>query len=319
MIDTARLEGQSQRLKALLANEEILVLPGVVNPWAARLAAQAGFDALFATGAGIANVDFGAPDIGLIGLGEMTEAIRRISHSIDVPLVADGDTGYGGAVHVYHTVEQYRDAGAAGITIEDQVTPKRCGHFDGKRVVSLPEMLEKITAFREARGTASTVLIARTDAIAVEGFTKAIDRASAYIEAGADAIFVEAPTDDQQLKAIPELLTAPTVVNMVEGGHTPAHSAGEFQDMGYAAVIFANMAMRVAGAAVRAAFARLREEGGTEGLTDAMLSWEDRQSLAHLPRWLEIEETVVARSRAGRPPEARGSGGGSSAPPASAE
>lgn len=312
MIDTAGLEARSKRLRSLLAQEEILVLPGVVNPWAARLAAQAGFDAIFATGAGIANVDFGAPDIGLIGLAEMTEAVRRIGRSIDVPLVADGDTGYGGAVHVYHTVELYRDAGAAGITIEDQVTPKRCGHFDGKRVVPLPEMLEKIVAFREARGTASTVLIARTDAIAVEGFTKAIERASAYIEAGADAIFVEAPTDDQQLKAIPELLTAPTVVNMVEGGQTPAHSAGEFQDMGYAAVIFANMAMRVAGAAVRAAFETLRREGGTEGLADAMLSWEDRQSLARLPHWLEIEQAVVARSRTDQPSGAREGGDGPS-------
>lgn len=302
MTDAGWVAGRAEQLRALLTSPSILVLPGVVNPWAARLAVQAGFDTVFATGAGIANVTFGVPDIGLIGLGEMVEAVRRISHSVDVPVVADGDTGYGSAVHVYHTVERYRDAGAAGITIEDQVTPKRCGHFDGKEVVSPSEMLEKITAFREARGSDSTVLIARTDAIAVEGFTKAIDRALAYVEAGADAIFVEAPTDDTQLKTIPEVLAVPTVVNMVEGGRTPAHSSRELEDMGFAAVIFANMAMRVAGAAMRFAFDILKREGGTTELMSSMLSWEDRQTLAGLPRWLELERVIVEKSRRGDGP-----------------
>lgn len=303
MTDTHRPTDLSQRLRSLIADPAILILPGVVNPWAARLAEQAGFDAVFATGAGISNVTYGVPDIGLIGLGEMAESVRRISRSVGIPVVADGDTGYGSAVHVFHTVERYCDGGAAGITIEDQVTPKRCGHFDGKQVIPVSEMVEKITAFREARGERATVLVARTDAIAVEGFARAIERATAYVDAGADAIFVEAPTDDSQLKAIPELLHAPTVVNMVEGGQTPVHTAGELEDMGFAAVIFANMAMRVAGAAVRSAFDTLRREGGTTSLVGAMLSWEDRQSLARLPQWLELERAIVEKSHGGTGPD----------------
>jgi len=181
---------RTQTLRALLAAPEILVLPGVVDPWAARLAAQAGFSALFVTGAGIANVSYGLPDIGLIGLSEMTDAVRRISMSVDLPLVADGDAGHGNALNVYRTVQQLSAAGAAGITIEDQVTPKKCGHLAGKSVIPTEEMVEKIVAFREARGDDGTVLIARTDAIAVEGFSRAIARAEAYVEAGADVLFV---------------------------------------------------------------------------------------------------------------------------------
>ena len=205
---TGALEFRSatQKLRSLIEDSSILVLPGVADPWTARLAEQAGFEALFATGAGIANVSFGVPDIGLIGLAEMTEAVRRISRSIDVPLVVDGDTGYGNALNVYYAVEQYCRMGVAAITLEDQVTPKHCGHFDGKDLIPAAEMIEKIVAFTEAKGDSGTMLIARTDAIAVEGFDKAIARALSYVEAGADMIFLEAPSDGWQLASVPKLI-----------------------------------------------------------------------------------------------------------------
>lgn len=286
-------ERNAQRLRSLLEAPEILVLPGVVDPLAARLAVEAGFGAVFATGAGIANALHGLPDIGLLGLAETTEAVSRIAQSVDVPVLADADDGYGNALNAYRAVRKYITAGVAGIMLEDQVYPKKCGHLSGIDVLPAEEMVEKIAAFREARGDGSTVLVARTDAIGVEGFDAAIERAQLYARAGADAVFVEAPTDAEQLAAIPGLVPVPTVANMVEGGRTPIHSAAQLQEMGYAAVYFANMAMRVAGHAMRRAFSTLRAEGSTSGLMDEMLTWEDRQAIAGLPDWKRLEQRVV--------------------------
>jgi 2-methylisocitrate lyase-like PEP mutase family enzyme len=296
MTDASGFSSAAQKLRSLVEDSSILVLPGVADPWAARLAEQAGFEALFATGAGIANVSFGVPDIGLIGLAEMTEAVWRISRSIDIPLVVDGDTGYGNALNVYYAVEQYCRMGVAAITLEDQITPKRCGHFDGKDLIPAGEMVEKIVAFTEARGDSGTMLIARTDAIAVEGFDQAVARALSYVEAGADMIFLEAPSDARQLAAVPQLIPVPTVANMVEGGRTPLRSLADLEQMGYAAVLYANTAMRAAGAAMRAAFQALRSDGDTAAMTDQILTWEDRQAIAGLPRWLSREKAVLDRA-----------------------
>jgi 2-methylisocitrate lyase-like PEP mutase family enzyme len=269
------------------------MLPGCADPLTARLAVGAGFEAIYATGAGIANTHLGVADVGLTTMTEIADQVRRITAVVDVPVVVDIDTGFGNAINARRAVHELERAGAAAVQIEDQVFPKRCGHFSGKDVIPTAEMVAKLRAVLDARRDPDLVVVARTDAIAVEGFEAGVARARAYAEAGADLIFVEAATSDEQLAALPGLVPAPLVANMVEGGRTPLHSMGELQAMGYRAVIYAAAAMRVAAAAVRDAFAEMRATGDTRGLLDRMLSWQDRQALVGLP---EIE-ALEARYR----------------------
>jgi 2-methylisocitrate lyase-like PEP mutase family enzyme len=271
--------------------EPILVLPGVADALTATMAVRAGFRAVFITGAGVANTAYGVPDIGLLSATEMTHAVERIADVVEVPVLADADTGYGNALNVFRTVRAYERAGAAGIMLEDQVTPKKCGHLDGKRLVDAGEMMEKIAAFALARQS-ELVLMARTDAIAVAGFEEAVRRARLFLSAGADIVFVEAPETEAQLRAIPELVEGPVLANMVEGGKTPLHSAMELQEMGYAAALFANMAMRVGAAATWRALQHLARHGESESLVDVMLPWTDRQDLAGLPLWQERQAAL---------------------------
>jgi 2-methylisocitrate lyase-like PEP mutase family enzyme len=204
-------------------------------------------------------------------------------------LIVDADTGYGNAVNVIRTVRELERAGAAAIQIEDQVSPKRCGHFEGKEVVSCDEMVSKIAAAVYARQDPDVVLIARTDARAVEGLEAAIARARAYAAAGADVLFVEAPQTLDELRALPPAVPVPLLANMVEGGKTPLLGASELQAMGYRVVIFANTAMRVAIKAVQEAMAELHRSGTPAGLLDRMLSWEERQRLVDLPGYQALE------------------------------
>lgn len=281
------------RLRGLLARPEALMLPGCADPLTARLAERAGFEAIYATGAGIANVVLGMPDVGLTTLTEIADQVRRMTAAVSAVVVVDIDTGFGNAINARRAVQEIERAGAAAIQIEDQTFPKRCGHFNGKDVISQAEMVAKLRAVIDARRDPELVVIARTDAIAVEGFEAGVARARAYAHAGADLLFVEAATTDEQLAALPGLIPVPLVANMVEGGRTPLHSVAELNAMGYRAVIFANAAMRVAAAALRDAFAEMRATGHTRGLLDRMLSWEDRQALVGLP---EIE-ALEARYR----------------------
>lgn len=284
----------SARLRKLLLDPEFLIIPGVVDPWAARIAERSGVMALLATGAGIANTKFGLPDIGLMGRAEMSEAVQHIAGSVGIPVIADGDNGYGNALSVVHTVRHLEASGAAGVMIEDQVVPKKCGHFDNKQVVSVHEMVEKIAAFREAREDEDLVLIARTDAIEVEGFEAAIERGQIYAAAGADVIFIEAPRDLSELSQVPALVPVPTIANIVEGGKTPEVGREELQDMGYSGAFFANVAMRVAGQAMGEAFQILCKEGSTRSLRGRMLGWDDRQAIAGLTEWSALESKVVS-------------------------
>jgi 2-methylisocitrate lyase-like PEP mutase family enzyme len=281
------------RLRALLARPEILVLPGCADPLTARLAAAAGFEAVYATGAGIANTLLGVPDVGLVTMTELADHVRRIVAAVDAAVVVDIDTGFGNAINARRAVQEIERAGAAAVQIEDQVFPKRCGHFAGKEVIPEAEMVAKLRAVLDARADPDLVVIARTDALAVEGFEAAVARGRAYAAAGADLVFVEAPTTEAQLSGLPAQVPAPLVANMVEGGKTPLHSAAELEAMGYRAVIYANAAMRVGAAAVRDAFHELRASGDTRGLLDRMLGWEERQALVGLP---EIE-ALEARYR----------------------
>lgn len=278
------------RLRRLLAGPGPLVLPGCADALTARLAVRAGFEAVYATGAGIANALLGLPDVGLTTMTEVVDQVARIAAAVDVPVVADIDTGYGNALNARRAVVEVERAGAAAVQIEDQAFPKRCGHFDGKEVVPLPEMLVRIQAARDARRDPALVVIARTDALAVEGFEAAVERGRAFAEVGADLVFVEAPRTLEQLAALPGLIPAPLVVNMVEGGRTPPASAAELGAMGYRVVLFANTALRAGALAVRDALAELRATGDSRGLADRLLSWEDRQDLVGLP---EIEALEV--------------------------
>ena len=293
------------RLRSLIGRTEPLVLPGCADALTARLAQGAGFEAVYATGAGIANTLLGQPDVGLTTMTEVVAQVERICEAVDLPVVADIDTGFGNAINARRAVRAFERAGVAAVQIEDQVFPKRCGHLTGTAVIGLDEMLGKLRAVLDARSDASLVVIARTDALAVDGLDAAVDRAMAFAEAGADAIFVEAPIDRDQLAVLPQRIPAPLVANMVEGGRTPLLSAAELGAMGYRIVLFANTAMRVAAAAVRDAFAELRRTGDTSGLLDTMLSWDERQALVGLS---EIE--ALERRYAPSPSAPAPSGGG---------
>jgi 2-methylisocitrate lyase-like PEP mutase family enzyme len=282
-----------ERLRALLARPEPLVLPGVSDALTARLAVGAGFEAVYATGAGIANTLLGVPDVGLTTMTEMVDQVARICVAVDVPVVADIDTGFGNAINARRAVVEFERAGVAALQIEDQVFPKRCGHFSGKEIIPLAEMLAKLQAVLEARRDPGLMVIARTDALAVDGFEAAIERGRAFAAAGADIVFIEAPVLADQLASLPGRIHAPLVANMVEGGRTPLYGADELGAMGYRIVLFANTAMRVGARAIRDALTELRATGDSRPLQERMLSWEDRQALVGLP---EIE-ALEARYR----------------------
>jgi methylisocitrate lyase len=283
-------------LRARLAQPQILVTPGAANALTARIVEGAGFEAVYLTGAGLANASFGLPDLGLITLTEVVAQVQRIADAISVPLIVDADTGYGGALNVVRTVRELERAGAAAIQLEDQVNPKRCGHFDGKEVVPTAEMVQKIAAAVYARHDPDLVIVARTDARAVEGFEAAIERGRAYATAGADVIFFEAPLTVDELRRVPAAIPAPILANMVEGGKTPLLSAAELEAMGYRVVIFANAALRVAAKAVQDAMRLLHERGTTEPLLDQMLGWDERQRLVDLPHFQELDRQLAAAS-----------------------
>ena len=278
-----------RRLRDLLGGPVPLVLPGCSDALTARLAARAGFEAIYATGAGIANALLGLPDVGLTTMTEIVEQVARITSAVDVPVVADIDTGFGNAINVRRAVAEIERAGAAAVQIEDQVFPKRCGHFDGKAIVPLSEMLAKIRAALDARRDPAFVVIARTDALAVDGFEAAVERGRAFAAAGADVVFVEAPTSLDELAALPGLIPAPLVANMVEGGRTPLVGAAELGAMGYRVVLYANTALRAGTLAVRDVLVELRATGDSRALADRLLSWEDRQALVGLAEFEALE------------------------------
>ncbi len=279
-----------RRLRDLLERSRPLVLPGCADALTARLAVGAGFEAIYATGAGISNSMLGQPDVGLATMTEVAAQAERICDVVDVPVVLDIDTGFGNAINVRRTVRAVERAGVAAVQLEDQVFPKRCGHFSGKDVVPLDEMLGKLRAALDARVDEDLVLIARTDAIAIDGLEAAIDRALAFVETGADVVFVEAPTTREMLAELPRRIDAPLLANMVEGGRTPLLSAPELGGLGYRVVLFANTALRVAARAVGEAFADLRATGDAGLLMDRMVSWQERQALVGLPEIEALEQ-----------------------------
>lgn len=272
---------------------EPLVLPGVTDALGARLVEEAGFAAAYATGAGLANAGYGVPDLGLISLGEVVDHVGRLTEATRLPVVVDADTGYGGPLSAMRTVRLLERAGAAAIQLEDQEMPKRCGHFEDHSLIPAGHMQTKIAAACEARTDEALVIIARTDGRSVEGIDEAIARAHAYVEAGADVLFVEAPRTVDELALVGrELAGVPLVVNVVEGGKTPQLELKEYAELGFGIVLFANYLMRSMHAAGREALAHLKATGETASRADRMASWQERQELFRLPEFTAAERVL---------------------------
>jgi 2-methylisocitrate lyase-like PEP mutase family enzyme len=288
MADTPSTPGA--RLRTLLATSSPVIAPGAANALSARIVADCGFAVVYVSGAGIANWSLGVPDLGLTSMSEVVAHVAHICSAVDVPVIADADTGYGNALNVTRTVREFERAGVAAIQLEDQVDPKRCGHFEGKEVVPIPEMVAKLHATVDARRDPGLVIIARTDARAVEGLSGAIDRAHAYREAGADAIFVEAPIDEGELARIGAEVPGPLVANMVEGGKTPILPSERLSELGFALVIYANVAARAAMKAMHDVLSVLRREGTSASLEDRIVTMAERNRLTGMDEWRGLEE-----------------------------
>ena len=277
------------RLRELLARPEPLVAPGAYDALSARLVEQAGFDVVYMTGFGTTASLAGRPDVGLLTGTEMVDNARRIAAAVDVPVIADADTGYGNAINVVRTVQAYEQAGVAGIHLEDQVMPKKCGHMSGKAVIPVDEMVGKIRAAVAARRDPDFLLIARTDAAAVEGLSAAIDRARAYADAGADVLFVEAPTSEDDIARVAGELrgVAPLVFNWAEGGRTPPIPLARIAELGFALVLFPIGTLLAATAGIRRLLASLRDDGVPA--VDDLPAFDDFTDLIGLPEIRELE------------------------------
>ena len=274
-----------QRLKELLARRAAVTVPGAANALFARVIEEFGFEAVYVTGAGIANMLLGAPDVGLTTMTEVRDTAAAIAEAVSVPIIVDADTGYGNAVNVVRTVRALERAGAAGIQIEDQAFPKKCGHFAGKDVIAREEMVQKIKAAVDTRHDQSLQIIARTDAYAVEGLERALERAQAYVAAGADVTFVEAPTTLDELARIPKALDVPQVANIVFGGKTPDPGREKLADLGFSIVLYANAALQAALKASYDVLSVLKNEGSLRSVSDRLASFEERQRTVAKDEW----------------------------------
>ncbi|MCB2193450.1 MAG: oxaloacetate decarboxylase [Deltaproteobacteria bacterium] len=277
------------RFKELVLAPEILVLPVVPDALCARIARQVGFSAVIVGGYSNSAHLLGKPDVNLLTLTEMAEAVGRIADASDLPVMADGDTGYGNVTNVARTVRLYEKAGAAALFLEDQVSPKRCGHMSGKRIIPTEDMLAKLGAALDARQDPDFMIMARTDAIAVEGFEAALERANRFIEAGADMIFVEAPENLEQMRRIAQEVQAPTMANMLLGGKTPMLPASELEDMGFAMVAHATACTYAIAKTVRDLLGHLLKEGTVAGMEDRLIEFEEFNQLVGLPEIRQLE------------------------------
>jgi len=277
----------------MLSPGAALLLPGVANALAARIVADQGFTAAYVTGAGIANTFLGVPDIGLVTVTELAQHVAAIRAAFPGPLVVDADTGFGNPLNMVRTVELLERAGADALQIEDQVFPKRCGHFAGKEVIPAAEMVAKVKAAVDTRRDRDLLIIARTDAIAPEGFEAAIERAAAYHDAGADVTFVEAPTTMEQIADIPRRLPWPQLANIVLGGRTPELPNEKLKELGYAGVIYANVALQAAVKGMQAALGELRRKGHMGEASDMVADFAERQRLVHKDDYDALERKYV--------------------------
>lgn len=265
-------------------------MPGAFNALSAKVMQDLGFEAVYVSGAGISNMWLGMPDQGFIGLHEIAEHTARIRDAVSVPLLVDADTGFGNALNVYHSVRILERAGADCIQLEDQIAPKRCGHFSGKEVISSQEAVNKIKAAVDARRDRGTLIMARTDAAATHGFEAAVERAQQMAEAGADILFVEAVSKESEVRALPQRLAKPQLINIVIGGETPTLNGNELAELGFGLVLYANAALQAAVAGMQKTLSVLRDEKQILEASGLVTPFIERQRLVQKPLWDMLEK-----------------------------
>jgi len=281
-------------LRALAEARRGVLVPGAFNALSARVVEDLGFEAIYVTGAGVTNMWYGLPDQGFMGLHEIADHTARIRDAVQLPLIVDADTGFGNALNVRHTVRVLERAGADCIQFEDQVAPKRCGHFSGKEVIGTEEAVAKIKAAADARTDPDLLILARTDACATLGFEAAIERAHKFSEAGADILFVEAVTTAEQIRALPQRLARPQLMNVVIGGKTPIFGADALAELGYGIVLYANAALQGAVAGMQKALTVLRDDRRIDEDPALVASFAERQRLVGKPALDVLEKKYAA-------------------------
>ncbi|MCG6121267.1 MAG: isocitrate lyase/phosphoenolpyruvate mutase family protein [Microvirga sp.] len=280
----------TQSLKQIMSRRQAVTVPGAANAMFARVIEDLGFEVVYVTGAGVANMHLGAPDIGLTTLTEVAQTVSAIADAVSLPIIVDADTGFGNPVNMIRTVRVLERAGAAGLQIEDQVFPKKCGHFTGKEVIPAGEMVDKIKAAVDARRDGDLQIIARTDARAIEGFERAMERAQMFIEAGADATFVEAPVSPDELARIGRDLNVPQVANIVFGGKTPDPGRERLAEMGFSIVLYANASLQAALKASYTVLGALKRDGSLDSVADLLASFDERQRAVAKDVWDAYEK-----------------------------
>ncbi len=286
-----------QKFKQLLKRDKLLVAPGCFDGLSARLVQEAGFDAAYLSGGAVAR-SMGIPDIGLVTMSESVERAAQVVASVEIPIIADADTGYGNAINLVRSVREFERAGVAAIHIEDQITPKRCGHLEGKEVITLAEMEKKLAAALASRSDPDFCIIGRTDARGVNGLEDAIRRARAFANLGVDAIFVEAPQSESELEEIPRALPdVPLLVNVFKGGKTPMLPVHRLEKIGYRIAIYPSETQRAAIHAMKRALAVLQREGTTESIDETLTTFAERDRIVGLEEWHKLERAYLTLER----------------------
>src|ERR1700737_722155 len=281
-----------QTMRALIARRGYTMVPGAYDTLTARLVEQAGFAAVYLTGGGYSRAN-GYPDLGLLTLSENVRFIGLTVEAVGIPVIADADTGYGNAINVIRTVREYEKAGVAAFHIEDQVSPKKCGHYEGKEVISVDEMVGKIHAAVDTRRHPHLVIIARSDARAIEGLQASIDRVNAYLEAGADVGFVEAPQNIDELRIVAREVAGPALVNVFEGGKTPMLGATELEEMGFRLGIYPSQTHRAAIRAAQRVLAAMKRDGDTNAVEAELATFQEREDAIGTAAWRALEEKYM--------------------------
>ena len=285
-----------QRMKELIVRPGYTMVPGAYDTLTARLVEQAGFEAVYLTGGGYSRAN-GYPDLGLLTLSENVRFIGLTVEAVDIPVIADADTGYGNAINVIRTVREYEKSGVAAFHIEDQVSPKKCGHYEGKEMISLSEMVGKIHAAVDTRQDSDLVIIARSDARAVEGLQASIDRVNAYLQAGADVGFVEAPQNVEELRIVGRRVRGPALVNVFEGGKTPMVPASELEAMGFRLGLYPSQTHRAAIRAAQKVLVALKEDGDTSRVEVDLASFQEREDAVDTAKWRALEDKYLRVER----------------------
>ncbi|MFA5027712.1 MAG: isocitrate lyase/PEP mutase family protein [Candidatus Methylomirabilota bacterium] len=287
--------GKGKALRALLARPGVIIAPGVYDALSARICEMAGFEAVSHSGYGTAASMLGQPDIGLLDMTEMVRQVGATARAVEIPVLGDADTGFGNAINAHRTVQEYIRAGAAGLFIEDQVLPKRCGHMRGKQVISKPEMLGKLRAAMAARDEADPdfVIMCRIDAIAVNGFADALDRAKAAADLGVDMIFVEALETREQMERVGREIALPLMLNLIEGGRTPLISYAEAEALGFKYIVPALTCLSAAAKGMYEVMRRVRNEGVSNAYADRLFTMQEFAQVVHLERFRQMEETYL--------------------------